>query len=111
MTDESRKPTSGPNPNLALSLFFLFKILPMMIAGLSIFLGYRLFILGVTGKASLSIESETVSGQLLNAAPGLFFAVGGFVAIVVVVWKGASLGLDRRRSDESERLDLAMPPE
>jgi hypothetical protein len=47
----------------------------------AIYLGYRLFILGVTGQASLSVESKTVSAQLINAAPGLFFAIGGLTTL------------------------------
>ena len=38
-----------------------------------------------------SVNSQTVSGQLLNAAPGLFFAVGGIVANIVAVWKGVQI--------------------
>ena len=58
---------------------------------MAIYLGYKLFILGVSGQASLSVNSKSISGQLLNAAPGLFFAVGGIVAIVITVWKGVDL--------------------
>ncbi|MBY6017883.1 hypothetical protein KUW04_08845 [Halomonas denitrificans] len=68
------------NPNLVLCFHFLLKIVPMIFSGMSIYLGYDLFILGVTGEASLNLESKSVSGQLLNAAPGLFFAVGVLLA-------------------------------
>lgn len=70
------------------------KILPMLIAGFCIYLGYNLFILGVTGQASISIESETVSGQLLNAAPGLFFAIGGIIALIFSIIKGVKIGFN-----------------
>ena len=73
------------------ALYFAFKLLPMLLGGFSIWLGYRLFILGVTGQASLSIASKTLSGQLINAAPGLFFAVGGVAIVIVAVWKGSKL--------------------
>src|SRR5215813_12882433 len=79
--------------SFALAMYFLFKTIPAGLAGLSIYLGYRLFILGVTGQASLSVESKTVSGQLLNAAPGLFFAVGGVVIIVSAIWRGVRIRL------------------
>jgi len=82
------------NTNLMLSLYYTFKTLPLLVSALSMYLGYRLFILGVTGQASLSVESKTVKGQLLNAAPGLFFAVGGVIAMIVVVWKGVSISFD-----------------
>jgi hypothetical protein len=58
--------------NFSIGMYFAFKILPSIAAMLSIYLGYRLFILGVTGQASLSVDSHSVKGQLLNAAPGLF---------------------------------------
>jgi len=70
------------------ALYFFFKVLPALIGGGSIYLGYRLFILGVTGQASLRVQSATVSSQLLNAAPGLFFAIGGIVIVLVAIWKG-----------------------
>lgn len=71
--------------------YFIVKTLPMVVSGLTIYLGYKLFILGVTGQASLSIQSNTVSGQLINAAPGLFFAVGGIVALIFSIVKGVSI--------------------
>jgi hypothetical protein len=69
-------PTVGNNHSLLFALYYVFKILPILMAGISIYLGYRLFILGVTGQASLSVESKTIQGQLINAAPGLFFRRG-----------------------------------
>ncbi len=77
--------------NFATAMYFVFKTIPAVGAIFAIYLGYRLFILGVTGQASLSVESKSVSGQLLNAAPGLFFAVGGIVVLIVVVWKGVQV--------------------
>jgi hypothetical protein len=79
--------------NLAFALYYVFKISPMVISGMAVYLGYRLFVLGVTGQASLSIESDTVSGQLLNAAPGLFFALGGIVTAMMMIVKGAGFEL------------------
>jgi len=70
------------------TMFFLFKALPIIGGCLSIWFGYRLFILGVTGRASLSVGTQTIRGQLLNAAPGLFFAIGGIVVLVIAVWRG-----------------------
>jgi hypothetical protein len=69
----------------------------MLIGGVAIYLGYKLFILGVTGQASLSINSNSVRGQLLNAAPGLFFAVGGIACNIVAIWKGVQITFDNRR--------------
>jgi len=81
----------GPNQRLAIILYFVFKILAIIVSGLAIWLGYKLFVLGVSGEASIEINAQDVSGQLLNAAPGLFFAVGGIIALVVIVWKGVEL--------------------
>ena len=55
------------------------------------YLGYRLFILGVTGEASLVVNAQTLQGQLINAAPGLFFSVGGIIAPITAIWKGSGL--------------------
>jgi uncharacterized membrane protein len=73
--------------------YFLIKLMPMLISGLGIYLGYRLFILGVTGQASLSFESTTIHGRLLNAAPGVFLAVGGFATLIAAVLKGVTANL------------------
>ncbi len=83
--------TSLANSKFAFGLYYMFKIIPMLIGGMSIYLGYRLFILGVTGQASLSLNAKTVSGQLLNAAPGLFFTLGGIAANIAAVWKGVNI--------------------
>lgn len=84
-------PGDRTNPNLVLCLYFALKSIPMFFSGMSIYLGYKLFILGVTGQASLSVESDTVSGQLINAAPGLFFGVGGIVCLIFSVLKGVKI--------------------
>ena len=79
------------NGNLVIVLYFLMKMLPMVVSGIAIYLGYKLFILGVTGEASISVDTVTVSGQLINAAPGLFFAVGGITGLIVSVIKGVEI--------------------
>jgi hypothetical protein len=88
-------PLGQSNSNFALSLYYTFKIAPMIIGAIAIYLGYRLFILGVTGQASLSVDSHSIKGQLLNAAPGLFFAIGGIVANIVAVWKGVQIEFEK----------------
>lgn len=87
------------NPNLILGLYFAFKSLPILVSGLAIYLGYRLFIAGVTGKASIVVNAKGVEGQLLNAAPGLIFGVAGLVALIVVVWKGVDVDMGRKATD------------
>jgi hypothetical protein len=100
---ENLPQNNGPARS-ALIGYFIFKILPLLICGVSIYLGYRLFILGVSGQASLSINSKTISGQLLNAAPGLFFAVGGLVGISITVAKGLNVSF----SDRGNPLNVAL---
>jgi hypothetical protein len=87
----------------------------MIISGIAIYLGYKLFVLGVTGQASLSVDTKSISGQLLNAAPGLFFAVGGIIALITSVWKGSNFSFSRANPLESMVLckpfDLSdLPP-
>jgi len=65
----------------------------MLISGMSIYLGYKLYILGVTGEASLIIDAKDLKAQLINAAPGLFFAIGGLVSLVFSIYKGAKVTL------------------
>jgi len=79
------------NQNWALSLYFFLKLAPILVSGMAIYLGYKLFVLGVTGQASLSVESHSLSGQLINAAPGLFFAVGGIAALIWSIHKGVKI--------------------
>ena len=54
----------------------------------------------MSGKASLFIEADTVKGQLINAAPGLFFAVGGLVALIIIVWKGVDIRMAAVPNDQ-----------
>jgi hypothetical protein len=81
----------GASHNLIFILYYLFKIAGIGASAFAIYLGYRLFILGVTGQASLSVKSHDISGQLLNGAPGLFFAVGGIIALIISIWKGVKI--------------------
>ena len=74
--------------------FFIFKYLGIIVSGMAIYLGYDLFILGVTGKASLSLELDKLSMQLVNAAPGLFFAIGGLVNLGIIMWKPFTIKTD-----------------
>lgn len=85
------------NGNLVIIMYFIVKIIPMIISGFAIYLGYKLFILGVTGEASLSVESDKVTGQLINAAPGLFFALGGIASLIISIWKGVKIDVDPDR--------------
>ena len=77
--------------NLVLVLHYMFKIAGIAAGFGIVYLGYRLFILGVTGKASLSIHAEGVGFQLLNASPGVFLAIGGIWIVVCAIRKGAQI--------------------
>jgi hypothetical protein len=88
---ESR-PSSDQNVNynLMFAMYYIFKLAAPVVSCVAIYLGYRLFILGVTGQASLSVESKTVGAQLINAAPGLFFAIGGLTTLGISTFKGVA---------------------
>lgn len=79
------------NYNLMFAMYYVFKLTAPVVSGVAIYLGYRLFILGVTGQASLSVESKTVTAQLINAAPGLFFAIGGLTTLGISIFKGVEV--------------------
>jgi hypothetical protein len=69
-------------------LHYTFKISAFFVSALAIYLGYHLFILGVTGQATLVVHAETLQGQLINGSPGLFFAVGGILTAITAIRKG-----------------------
>lgn len=106
---------SKGNNRLLIGLYFFFKTMPAFVSAMAIYLGYRLFVFGVTGEASLSIESEKLGGQLINAAPGLFFAIGGLVSLIISVWRGvnvqtegATLATIARENSNLELFDLLV---
>lgn len=80
---------------VGLILYYVFKVVTVIVSIFCIYLGYRLFVLGVSGHASLVVNATSFSGQLVNAAPGLFFAVGGIVALLLIAWKGVKVRLGR----------------
>lgn len=83
--------SSGPNQRPVIVSYFIFKIISLAMAGLAIWLGYKLFLLGVSGEASIVVNASGIGGHLANAAPGLFFAVGGIIALIVIVCKGVDV--------------------
>lgn len=102
-------PPDDVDGNLILIGYFIFKTIPSLVAGLAIYLGYRLFILGVTGEASLAINTSGLEGQLLNAAPGLFFALGGIWALIVTVRKGVEVNIgNTTEQPDGERTERRM---
>src|SRR5205823_3323873 len=93
-------PSGQVSGNVLIVLYFTSKRVPMLVSGIAIYLGYKLFVFGVTGQASLVINAHSVSGQLANAAPGLFFAIGGIAALIVAVWRGSSFSFARENPYE-----------
>ena len=84
-----------PDPNLPIKLHYGVKAIQVLVCALGIWLGYELFVLGVTGQASISLQTKTVGAQLINAAPGLFFAISGFVGLVISIWRGTNISIER----------------
>lgn len=52
------------------------------VSALSIFLGYRLFLIGATGGFKFSASLEGWALDLVSAAPGLGFALFGMIIAV-----------------------------
>ena len=104
----NKVPPKAVSGNLLVVLYFTSKFVPMVIAGIAIYLGYKLFVLGVTGQASLVVDAQAgLRGQLINAAPGLFFAVGGVAALITTVWKGTSFTF--ADEDSGKRWSMCLP--
>jgi hypothetical protein len=57
------------------------------VSGLSIFLGYKLFLAGATGQFQFSVSSGKVSAVLLSVAPGIGFAAFGMLIAVFALFK------------------------
>ncbi|MGH1429717.1 MAG: hypothetical protein ACRBB4_01235 [Neptuniibacter sp.] len=97
MKQNSVKGVSG---NLAFTYYFILKAFPFLVSSFALYLGYDLYVLGVTGEASLIINAKTTSGQLLNAAPGLFFALGGLFGLLLATHKGVKIDLGNQNESE-----------
>jgi len=57
------------------------------VSGLSIYLGYKLFLAGATGAFQFTVEAEKAKASLLSVAPGLGFAVFGMCIAVYALKK------------------------
>lgn len=82
------------NQNLIITLYYCVKALPSVGAIFSIWVGYRLFVLGVGGTASLVVGAKDFTAQLTNATPGLFCIVVGLSILGVSAWRGTSVYSD-----------------
>ena len=63
------------------------RLIAILIGGGTIFLGYDLFIKGVSGEASIMVKTEAFSGQLVNAMPGIFYTISGMIIILISLFK------------------------
>jgi len=68
----------------ALRFAFYASLVGYGIGTLSILLGMVLFIMGITGNLSWTIELTEAKSALNDAAPGALFFVGGVVIIAIV---------------------------
>ena len=82
----------------------------ILFAGLFlVYLGYRLFIDGVSGKSSLKAKRGDGGIELLNAAPGLFFCLFGFLLLGIMSFKEVRLDFaDLDGSSTSEALSILL---
>ena len=76
--------------DLNLALRAVERLLIVLTGALCIYLGYLLFVKGVSGKASLRVEHDKSKLQLANAMPGIFFALFG--ASILVFMAKQSVG-------------------
>lgn len=87
-------PAVAFNPAVALLMVRVIERSIILLAGLLlIYLGYRLFIAGVSGKASLKAKNGDRNFEFLNAAPGLFFCLFGFVLLSTMSFKTITVSL------------------
>ncbi len=80
-------------------------VIAMFLGGFLSWLGYRLFEIGVSGKASLSAEHGKIKFQLLNASPGIFFALFGCVIILLSISQTTKI-TERIRDGDKEKVKL-----
>ncbi len=60
-----------------------------------VYFGYKLFISGVSGEASLKAKRGDGGLELVNAAPGIFFALFGVLLISLIGFKDVELKLSK----------------
>ena len=83
------------------------RILIVVAGIICIYLGYLLFVKGVSGEASIKAQKSNVKFQLSNAAPGIFFALFG--ALILCVTIGQSVIVED--SEEQEKIRFCFFPE
>lgn len=97
-----------------------YKIVSLLVGFGAIFIGYRLFALGIYEKAG-NLEATFGKKHLVlkQAAPGTFFVVLGSIIIIVALWKGLAFEpvnrpddwvIGRGMSDQIQRNDRQYSP-
>lgn len=71
-----------------LLLFIVFKLAVIGVSAFIMYLGYKLFILGVTGSITIVVGSDVLSAKLINASPGVIVFIGGFIILCIIAKKG-----------------------
>jgi hypothetical protein len=92
-----------------------YKIVILVVGFLFAFLGYKLFLKGISGGFKLSAEYKGVKADLISASPGIFFILTGTIIIGIGLYKGLTFEEVRPTgpplSSGSEESALAKPPE
>lgn len=92
------------------TLAVTYRIFTILAGTVIVYLGYRLFVLGIFEKAGeLSAKWQGKSLAIRQAAPGTFFALFGSVIICVSIWKGVNLSVTSN-SDGSYSGQAAYSP-
>jgi|GEM_PF-1643585 len=81
-------------------------VIGMLLGGLLCWLGYKLFEIGVSGKASLIAERGKLKFQLVNASPGLFFALFGSFLILSGITQTTKFKETRTQGSQSLQVSL-----
>lgn len=66
-----------------------------------LWIGYRLFVLGATGRMTLSAKSQTVTGKITNLSPGVFCFLAAAVISVVALNDRAETEIRKTTTTES----------
>lgn len=86
----------------AVTTIYLFKALVILVGLALVFMGYRLFIKGITAPAgSFSGEVGDKKVKLVRFAPGIFFALVGTIVVVVGSTRKFSLAMPDGTEAES----------
>jgi hypothetical protein len=64
----------------------LIRMLVVVISGLSIYFGYRLFAIVTERQGQLKISNQESSLELSDVGPGVFFSLFGSIVLISVLW-------------------------